>query len=294
MNTQRDWTEIASELNYAVKNYQGITKTIVQMTNRGHAYNIDPTNEELITGRIGKDGSQKTQGLESIKGMASRKIEKVLRDFPIWSEWLVDVPGIGPAIGGQLISLYYFKSVPVCPDCGADLNTDQIITEDGEKRKAFECPICKNKAKGQGLLKYRIELRDFGTISSWWHYMGRHVADGKMPKRRSGMQSDWSSPGRTLGHHIKESFNKLPSSHKYKAYAEKRKRYREGTHPEATKGHRHNMAWNETIKLFLSHFWQVAHILDGQDMTQPWCVQHGGHDESHIIPPYYFNGDKAA
>jgi hypothetical protein len=275
MNTERDWTEIASELNYAIKNYQGLTKMIVQMMNRGHAYGIDPTNEELIIGKKAKDGSPKSQGLESIKGVASRKIERVLKDFPIWSEWLVNVPGIGPAIAGQLISLYYFKSVPICPDCGADL-------------VEFECPICKTKSKGQGLLKYRIELRDYPTISSWWHYMGRHVSDGKMPKRKSGVQSDWSSPGRTLGHHIKESFNKMPSTHCYKAFAEKRKRYREGTHPDATKGHRHNMAWNESIKLFLSHFWQVAHILDGQEMTKPWCVQHGGHDESSQIPPYYF------
>jgi hypothetical protein len=52
------------------------------------------------------------------------------------------------------------------------------------------------------------------------------------------------------------------------------------------------MAWNEAVKLFLSHFWQVAHILDGLEMTLPWCVQHGGHDEKHIIPPYYFNGNE--
>ena len=46
-----------------------------------------------------------------------------------------------------------------------------------------------------------------------------------------------------------------------------------------------------SMKLFLAHFWQVAHILDGEEMTQPWSVAHGGHDESHIIAPYYFNGD---
>jgi len=122
--------------------------------------------------------------------------------------------------------------------------------------------------------------------------MGRHVdSNGKMPKRASGVTSDWSNTGRKIGFDIKESFNKLPSAHKYKAYAEKRKRYRELTHPDATKGHRHNMAWNEAVKLFLSHFWQVDHVLSGAEMTDPWCVKFGGHDKSSIIPPYYFNGN---
>lgn len=278
MKTERNWNEIASELNYAVKNYKSLTKMIVQTMQRAYAYGIDPTNEPLITGRIDKTGKQKSQGLESIKGMASRRIDKILQDFPIWTEWLANVPGIGPAIGGELVALYYFKSVAICHKCGADLDE-------------FKCPVCKSEAKGQGVLKYRVELRDFPKISSWWHFMGRHVVDGKMPKRKSGEQSDWSTPGRTLGHQIKESFNKMPSSHKYKAYTEKRKRYREGTHPEATKGHRHNMAWNEAVKLFLSHFWQVARTLDGLTLTDPWSVKFGGHDPEGQIPPYYFNGD---
>ena len=281
---QANWTEIANELNYGIKNYIGLTKQIVQTRNRAHAYGIDPANETLITGRYGTDGKQKTQGLESLKGMAARRISNTLKDFPIWSDWLDQVPGIGPAIGGQLVSLYYFRSVPICPKCTSDLID-------------FNCPRCHTESKGQGILRYRTDLRDFPTISSWWHFMGRHVENGKMPKRRKMKDNEtinpnnWSSVGRKVGFDIKESFNKFPSTHKYKVYAEKRKRYRMGTHPDATKMHRHNMAWNETVKLFLSHFWQVAHILDGAEMTEPWIIKHGEHDKSSIIPPYYFNGD---
>jgi len=283
---QTNWTEIANELNYSIKNYVGLTKQIVQVRNRAHAYGIDPDHDEILTGKFDKTGKQKMQGLESIKGMAARRISKVLKDFPIWNDWLEDVPGIGPAIAGQLVALYYFKSIPICPKCNADLID-------------FICPICKSEAKGQGVLKYRTELREYPTISSWWHQMGRHDVNGKIPKRSKKEEGEdnnknaWSSVGRKIGFDIKESFNKQPSTHKYKAYAEKRKRYREDTHPDTTKGHRHNMAWNEAIKLFLSHFWQVAHILDGidpLDITQPWIIKHGGHDESSFIPPYYFNG----
>lgn len=284
MEKERNWNEIAKDLNYAVKNYQGITKMIVQIKNRAHAYGIDPEHDEIISGRNGSKG--KTQGLESIKDTASRQIKKALIDFPIWSEWLENVPGIGPAIAGQLVSLYYFKSIPICPKCEVDL-------------RDFKCPKCETEAKGGGVLKFRTELREFPTISSWWHFMGRHndPISGKMPKRRKMTENDeenpnnWRSDGRTLGFQIREQFNRLPESHKYKAYAQTRKAYRMNTHPDATKGHRHNMAWNETVKLFLSHFWQVAHILDGyapEEITKPWCEQHGGHDPSGIIAPYYF------
>lgn len=109
--------------------------------------------------------------------------------------------------------------------------------------------------------------------------------------RKKNERDTWSSEGRRLGFLIKESFNKYGSDHKYKAYAEKRKRYRESTHPDAKKGHRHNMAWNETVKRFLSHFWQVAHEIDGLPLTDPWSVAKGGHDPKHIIPPYYWNGN---
>jgi len=275
------WTEIASDLSYAVKNYVGLTKMIVQIANRAQAYGIKPGHEELLIGRIDKSGEPKTRGLESLKGIAERRIGRVIKDFPLWAEWMINIPGIGPVIGGQLINLYYFKSIPVCPKCGADL-------ED------FTCPICKTEAKGQGVLKYRTELRDFPTISSWWHFMGRHVVDGKIPKRRKQKEDEeinpnkWSAVGRKLGYDFKESTNKKGGL--YKEYTLKRKQYRQETHPDATKGHRHNMAWNESWKLFLSHFWQVAHILDGLPLTDPWAFAHGGHDQESIIPPYYWNG----
>lgn len=286
---ERDWNSIAKELNYSVKTYKSLTKMIVQTKQRAWAYGIDLESDELLTGEINdKTGKVKRQGLESLKAVALRRVQKNLKDFPIWSEWLANVPGIGPAIAGELVSLYYFKSIVICPKCNSDM--DKLPGPEGEG-SVWVCRECKSRAKGQGVLRYRVELRDFPTISSWWHFMGRPVVNGAMPKRKTGVVSDWSTNGRTLGYQIREQFNILGPSHKYRQYADKRKRYREGTHPNATKGHRHNMAWNETVKLFLSHFWQVAHLLDGQPLTEPWCVKFGGHDPEHIIPPYYWNGD---
>ena len=36
------WNEIAGDLNLCIKNYVGLTKLIVQITTRSHAYGIDP------------------------------------------------------------------------------------------------------------------------------------------------------------------------------------------------------------------------------------------------------------
>jgi len=278
---ETNYEHIASTLNFELKIYDGLTKLIVQTTNRCHSIGVDPAYYDLLIGERDKEGKLKTQGLNQIKDKQARRLLKEVQDDPIWQDWLSKVPGVGPFIAAKLIRLYRYKFVAICSECKADLDDD------------FKCNVCKKSAKGMGNLEFRVELRDFPTISSWWHFMGRHndESTGKMARRKSEEKSDWSSEGRRIGFLIKEAFNKFGSDHKYKAYAEKRKRYREGTHPDSTKGHRHNMAWNEAVKLFLSHFWQVARMLSDDPLTDPWCVAHGGHDKEHIIPPYYFNGN---
>ncbi len=273
---EQNWEAIAFDINYALKNYEGLKQQIVQIKNRAQSYDKNPALEPLLMGEKDKNDKLKFQGLEQLKDRQSRELMRIVKTWPIWEAWLEKIPGVGPFIAGKLISLYYFKLIPICKDCGADLNED------------FGCSECGKKAKGGGNLKFRVKLRTFPTISSWWHFMGRHVENGKVPKRQKGVKGDWSNEGRAVGYHIREAFNKFSNGHPYKAYAEKRKRYRLGTHSEATQAHRHNMAWNEAVKLFLSHFWQVAHILDGEALTDPWCVAHGGHDREHIIEPFYW------
>lgn len=283
MKDEKDYQIIATELNHLIKDYNALTLLIQKVKNRWISTHPEDTKYklcDLLNGTEDKKGNLKKQGLEQIKGRQTRKLEKYLLNFPIYTDWLKKFDGIGPAIAGGLIRLYYFKFIPVC-QCG-----EELVKQD----QTFWCPQCNKSVKGDGPINHKVELRDFPTISSWWHFMGRHNdGNGKMPKRAKGIQSNWSQDGRRLGFQIRESFNR--GSTKYREYADKRKQYRELTHPDARKGYRHNMAWNETVKLFLSHFWQVAHEIDGLPMTEPWSVAHGGHDPDHIIPPYYWNGN---
>jgi hypothetical protein len=122
--------------------------------------------------------------MESTKGKIARLIEKELTMFPVWNIWLEKVPGIGPFIGAKLILFFNYRHVPICRDCDGDLEK----IEGG-----FVCKDCDKEAKGDGVLKYRIERRDFPNISKWWAYLRRHTVDGVMPKRKAGVVSNWST-----------------------------------------------------------------------------------------------------
>lgn len=206
------------------------------------------------------------QWMESQKGRLSRKITKELAFWPVWTEWMQEIKGIGPFIAGNLVMLYYYRFVALCKKCGADL-------ED------FTCIDCGEKAKGDGLLEYRIEAKDFEKVSSWWHYLGEHndPETGRMVRRKKGVQANWSNLGRNISWQIGESINKFAANgHKYKAFY--------NTYKE--KGKRHGDAIRRTRKLFLSHFWHVARELEGKSTEGPYAevvLKHTG-----IIAPYYW------
>ncbi len=252
-------------LNYLVKSYEGLTKLLAATRQRVRHINpeMTPENDDLV------------QRLEKLKGRLGRQIGKQLVYWPLWSEWLEKVPGIGPGYAGRLIFFHYYRMEPVCQKCGGDLR---------KAEGGMHCAACGQTAAGDGILSYRIGRRHFPKVSSWWHFMGMHVVDGKKPKRAKGQLADWSTPGRTLCHLIGQQFVKTPGH--YRDFYDLRRARREKTHPDASKGHRHNMAAHETAKLFLAHLWHVARVLDGKEPTRPYAHTVMGHTQ--FIAPFYF------
>lgn len=252
-------------LNYLTRTYEAVTKTIVATKNRLVHLNpgAESKNDDIVV------------GLEKIKGQLSRRIAKQLEYWPIWSVWMKHVPGCGPTIASNLIMFYYYRFTPVCKKCGGEL-----IKNDG-----LTCGDCGEKAKSDGVLQYKIGMKHFPKVSSWWHYMGVHCDDsGRKPKLKKGTKIDWNSKARATAFQIGESFIKGKS--KYREFFDARKAKREQTHPDASKAHRNNMARNETAKLFLSHFIQVAKKLDGEEFTKPYVNTVMGH--TNVIEPFYF------
>jgi Zn finger protein HypA/HybF involved in hydrogenase expression len=295
-------------LNYLIRSYDGLNKLMVQVQNRKHAMlpEVPMENLQILHGYRSSEGNY--QGLIALKYKISQEIKAALPAWDIWTYWLEKVPGIGPYIAGKHIVMHYYRFTAVCPECGGDLEK-----QDG----AFVCLGCGKNVKGEGNLQFRIDFRTWPTAASWWHYMGVHNAPHcrtcgkrvskqnglwmcpqcklpeadpifKKPKKQKNMQADWSSQGRALCFQVSESFVKQNIGHLYRAYYDKRKAIRERTHPEASKGHRNNMAKNEMSKLFESHFWMVARELSGLPVPLPKICEI---DPAHtLITPYYWDG----
>ena len=266
-------TEIAY-LNFLTRTYEGVTQLISSTKQRLLSIPGDNKNAEFDTLLKGQD---KADGLETVKGRISRELEKELKNWDIWTRWMKNIPGVGAYLAARLIIFYYYRFIPVCKECGGKLEKTE---------GALICRGCGKSAKDDGLLKHEVEEKDFPTISKWWAYMGRHTVDGIMPKRKKGELANWSTPGRTVGFHVGDQFNRQKEDHPYKAFLLERKARHQRKNPDWSKGHVHNAAKNETIKLFLAHFWTVAHQLDGKPVSEPYAGALMGH--TNIIDPFYW------
>lgn len=273
---------IIRKLSFLCRTYDGISKLLTQTKQRLGAMVPEAVESQQANIKL----------LESVKGKITRQIEKELEFYPLWTQWAKHIPGVGPFIAGNLILSYYHKFVPICAECGGDLGREGAgegdDCDDGGK---FVCRKCGKAAAGGGVLTTRIEDRDFPNISKWWKFCGRHVVDGRMPKRVKGKRVDWSTRLRTVTYHLGEAFNKQGADHPYKAFLLERKKRRETTHPDVKPFRRQDMAKNEAVKLFLAHFWQVARTLEGKTVTEPYAGTIMGH--TGILQPFYWDPPKA-
>lgn len=269
--------EIVQHLNFLVKTYDEVTKTIAKTLQRLSSL---PGIEKDMNPDTLLKGVDKTPGLLTVKGQLRRAIEKQLKPWDVWERWLKNVPGVGPVVTAKLIIYFNYKFIPICKKCGGDLE---------EIDEVFKCIKCGKSAAGDGCLQFRIEERDFQTISKWWHQMGRHTVDGVMPKRRKGERSFWSSKGRKLGYDVVYQWN-MDKDNLYTVFMLTRKSKHQKNHPEWSDGRRHNAAWNEAWKLFLAHFWTVSRRLDGKPVSMPYAGAIMGHTD--IIEPFYWDGNQ--
>ena len=109
--------------------------------------------------------------------------------------------------------------------------------------------------------------------------------EGRVPKMEKGITIDWNPRGRTRCYLISHNF--LRQNPEYKHFYDLRKQHRQRTHPDATPGYKDNMARHEMMKLFLSHFWQVAREIEGLSLTKPYAMTVMGH--TGFIEPFFWN-----
>jgi len=270
--------DVIQYVNFLTKSYEGVTGLIQSTKNRIQSLPGAEGNERDLILKSTLAFGKKEDGLLTIQGRLSRLIARELPQWDAYEAWLKNVPGIGTYISAKLILLFNYRFVPVCAECGGRL------AKDGG---SMVCEACGKGSRGDGNLKYALEQRDFPTVSKWWAFMGRHTVDGVMPKRKAGAVANWSSAGRVLGFLIADQFNRQDESHEYKAFFLARKERHRRRHEDWTKGHVHNAAGNETVKLFLSHFWHVSRALAGKPTKT--CYAEGMLGHENIIAPYYWD-----
>ena len=270
--------EEINALRYDLKAYELVTNTIrVQKTRLNNMLpEADPKKDPYLGG---DDTGGK--GLEYLKGVCLRRLERHARKLQIWNEWLKFVPGVGPMMACKLALHYYWRFPAVCEHCG-----DYLVHENEvEGTGPLKCQGCGEKPTD--LLKVKAERRDWPTVSKWWVYCGQEVRDGKLVRRRAGERCNWNTDLKNLCFHIAECIQKQRVGHRYKDFINERKRKRLRTHPDISAGHRNNMARAEMVKLLLSHFWHVARHLEGLTTAGPYSEVILGH--TNIIPPYYWD-----
>ena len=154
-------------------------------------------------------------------------------DFEIWTDWLSSVPGIGPRLGGLLISNISIKFKRVSSANMKKLTKafeDETIgavaidVEDLPGVVTREQWTLALKTKGGDyLLPFKRGIGAFATVSKLWKFFGIHVKeDGWSPKRVKGKNLDWSPKLRTLQWKIGQQFIKLPGTYYNAVYAVRR------------------------------------------------------------------------
>lgn|GEM_PF-2900230 len=153
-----------------------------------------------------------------------------------------------------------------------------------------------------------IDIKRADTVSALWRFAGFAVTgDGRRERPTKGVRLPYSKTLKSTCFLIACQFLKTKVSPYRDVYDRVKSRY-ECQHPDPdpkncaqckaaktdkdvrcrthwTKGHRHMAALRATAKMFLSHLWVEYRKAEGLTVSQPWVVQHGGHDAAHMIPP---------
>lgn len=169
-----------------------------------------------------------------------RRLKNVLREFPVYREFLEGVKGIGPAMAGVIISEIDISKArypsSLWKYAGLDVATD-----------------------GAGRSRRKEHLADQEYID----------ADGVVQTKK-GITFNPFLKTKLIGV-LGASFMRQKESTYRKVYDDYKHRLENSpTHAEKSKGHRHNMAVRYMIKIFLIDLHREWRSLDGQLATAPY------------------------
>lgn len=231
-----------SKLKQFYKNYDEITEQIKAVKNRQWAAE-DEDNQEFI------------DSLEKAKALLAKKIAADLKNYPIYTEFLTKIKGIGPALAAGLITavgdISRFDNV-------SNLNAYfGVHVKDGACVRRKKGEVANWKSAGRVLICELIPDQFIKGRTPVY----RGIYDEEKEKSMKIMEEDQTKPKEQRRVHSK-------------LHAERRARRKVG-------------------KIFLHHFWKTWRELEGLPTPQPWPLALGGHSKE-ILPPTAFAGLTAA
>jgi hypothetical protein len=203
-------------------------------------------------------------------------IVKQLKNHALYTQYLVEIQGIGPLIAAGLIA--YIDDIEKFD------HVSSLWQYSGYGMNRF-CPNCKKPTSV--IVKYSTgtkakKLQPFESCPQ---------CDGDtipiLQKRTSGYQSNWNDKLKTLAWKASASFVKQAASKsKYRKLYDKIKKDERRKHPTKkivggktmfNDGHINNRTMRKVSKIFLAHVWQTWRRQQGLPATEPYAKQLLGH-----------------
>lgn len=222
------------------------------------------------------------------------RLRNCVRNHPIWGYWLKHIIGIGEKFTAQLI--YLITGKKHTEECQEKRDKYFAKKKPGEKRArtiTCDCPV--------------MEIERFHSVSALWKYAGMNTEsycrdckkylDDKVescthcgstnigrqaPRRRRGQKITWNPKLRSVCHNIEKSFVRARTS-QYRPYYDEYKDYYNRKDPHLSAGHRDARAKRKTVKLFLSHLFEMWYRMKGLKPPKTYAEEQLGH--VHHIPP---------
>jgi len=203
-------------------------------------------------------------------------IIKQLKNHALYTQYLVDIQGIGPLLAAGLIA--YIDDIEKFD------HVSSLWQYSGYGMNRF-CPICKKPTS--------VEVTySTGTTAKKLHpFEICPECDGDttpiLQKRTAGYQSNWNDKLKTLAWKASTSFVKQSAAKsKYRKLYDKIKKDERRKHPTKkivggkimfNDGHINNRTMRKVSKIFLAHVWQTWRRQQGLPATEPYAKQLLGH-----------------
>lgn len=224
-----------------VEDYYDIQDVRLRSESRARAYEQGVSEQDMA---VLKEMTGKS--LKKLEGQIKTKILKELKNYPIWTEWLVNVKGVGPVLAGGLLT--YIEDVNRFATISKLWTYAGLGLRDGKVVK---------KAKGE-----KINYNPRFKVLMW--KCGESFVKTKggyrelYEQHRQKYEDKWLTP---------EICGSVGCKNKGKCLD----------------GHKYAAAKRKVEKIFLAHVFQKWHELEGSTMpTNPYIIGREGHE--HLVP----------